>query len=1328
MKFSDAFLCNNTAFASLLKATTPPKHQAQRKLFQQKMLDSLCLCGFVAKKLITYFEVMKQLIFILLVAMILCQISFAQIIHSPQINLKWNKQTIVTETPGGLSQQYLMFDGAKMVGEYLRMMPQYFFEVEVIGNYNYSAQIINAQTESQQNIYPKDAVDKDFKISVSVGESRGKYFLIAAIIPLRKNSSGQLEKLTQFNVEFTPTTINKFYSQNNSKKKVANHSVLSSGRWFQLSTNADGVYKIDAALLQSMGIDLSSFDPQNLRLFSMGNGNIPESNSITRPDDLEEMSIVVNGESDHHFDVGDNILFYGQQPDKVFYNSTSKTFSQQKNLYSSKTYYYLTFDLGAGKRISNQSSSGSANTTVTSFDDFQYIDNDGINLAHTGREWFDANDFSSANSRSYNFNFPNIITSENVQCNILAAAQSTAATSMDVYFNGGIVNSISFGGYTPGYDQPIATVGNYQASLSSNTANISLQLNYHPYQNSSANAWIDYITLQARRSLAINGNQMQFRDSRSIGAGKISNFLVSNFSNQTIWDITDPLQPLAQQGTQSGSQFSFTIPTDTLHQFIAFNGGYLTPTFESTVPNQDIHGQLVNAPQFIIVANPAFINAANTLANFHQNYFNQKTLVLPANQVYHEFGGGKPDASAIRDMAKAFYDAAGTDTTKMPKYLLLLGDGSYDNRNIIGGNTAYIPTYESSSSIDQASSFTSDDFFGLLSSNEGSSIESGGQLLDMAVGRIPAQTTADANAVVNKIINYKSANAYGNWRNLMTFVADIGDQNLHENQADAYTTTIATTHPEMNIDKIYLDAYKEDATASGGRFPAAHDAIIRRLESGTLVLNYTGHGSTIGWSHTRVFETPDIMELDNLNKLPLFITATCEFSMYDQPNIVTAGEHLLLNPTGGAIALMTTARLVYTGGNEEMNGNIYNYFFNKNSSGNHLTIGEIFQLGKNATTQDDNNRKFTLLGDPALTLNFPDQKIKNLQINNHAINNDTIKAFGKYTITGMVTDLNGNLLPNFNGVAYPTIYDKPVTELTLGNDANTSVRIFSLQQNAIFKGKATVKNGLFHYTFICPKDISYTVGKGKISYYASTNSDDAMGYDGSLNVGTIADSTIRDHQGPVIKLFMNDTKFANGGTTDANPTLLVNLQDASGINVAGNGIGHDVTATLDNNDKDKQTLNDYYESDLDNFQKGSIAYPLKGLTNGLHTLRVKAWDVFDNSNETEIQFNVTSQKQLALTHVLNYPNPFTTHTNFFFEYNMPGQLMEVHISIYTISGKLIKTIRQQIETAGYISEGIEWDGRDDFGDKIGRGVYIYKLSIKNSSGLSQSVMQKLVIL
>ncbi len=1273
---------------------------------------------------------MKRRIFFFLLMTLCNTMLWAQTIHSGEIILKWNETPVQIETTGGLTQQYLTFEGATIIGENMRLLPQFFYKKEVPNNDEYIVKIVRQQISTTANVYPKTAVGDDFKTEVKISEERGKYFLLVTIIPLRLNLSGQLEKLTHFDLEFEIAATHPASNQNQALRKSATHSILATGRWFQISTNADGIYRIDANLIQQMGLDISSFDPQNIRLYSMGNGNVPELNSTPRPDDLAEMAIEVVGENDHHFDVGDYVLFFGQKPDKLFYDGNNN-FHHEKNLYSNQTYYFLTVDLGAGKRISTQASGGSPNTTVTSFDDYQYVDNDGINLAHTGRQWLDANDFESNPSHVYNFNFPNLITTEPLVLKTFAAAQTIANTVyVDVLVNGNTITSLLLGSYVPQYDLPIASYAQATKSINVSSGNVAVQMNLrNPNTGIAANAWMDYLVLQARRNLILTGSQMQFADSRSVGSAYVANFVVSNYSNQTIWDITHPLQPLVQQGIVNGSQFSFSIPTDSLHSFIAFNGAYLSPNYIGAVANQDIHGQIANSPEVIIVSHPDFLSAANSLASFHQNTLHQTTLMLPTTHVYQEFGGGKPDAGAIRDMVRAFYKAAGTDTSKMPKYLILIGDGSYDNRNITTGNTAFIPTYESGSSIDQASSFTSDDFYGLLSDNEGSTIESGNQLLDIAVGRLTVKTATEANAVVNKIINYKSNNTFGNWRNMITFVADDGDQNTHINDADSYTTIIASNHPEINIDKIYFDAYKEQQSSAGARYPDAHDAIIRRIESGTLAMNYTGHGSVIGWSHKRVFETPDIVDLTNFNKLPLFITATCEFSMYDQPDKVTAGEHLLLNENGGAIALMTTARLVYTGGNKAMNQNIYSYFFNKDANDKHLTIGEIFRLAKNATPQDDNNRKFTLLGDPAIALDFPEIKVRNLKINNHAINNDTLKAYGKYTINGQVTDKMGNLLSNFNGVVYPTIFDKAEAVTTLGNDPSSLTRNFILQKNAIYKGKATVKNGLFQYTFIVPKDISYSVGKGKFSYYANDNTIDASGYDGLVNVGAIADSSIKDKVGPNIKIYMNDLKFANGGNTDPNPTMIVKLQDQSGINTAGNGIGHDITLTLDNDNKDKQTMNDYYESDLDNYQKGTINFPLKNLTAGAHTLKVKAWDVFNNSSESEIQFTVTSQKQLALAHVLNYPNPFTTHTTFFFEHNMPDQLLDVHITVFTITGKSVKTIRQQVVTDGYISrDDISWDGTDDFGDKLARGVYIYKITIKNNTGLSQSKIEKLVIL
>jgi hypothetical protein len=1266
---------------------------------------------------------------------LLSQWLWAQNIDLPTVNLNW-QNAITVNTPGGFKQQYLKFDNAVLSGGQFDFLPHYHFKYEVDGRNNYTAQLSNIVLDNAKDVYPKNLITNNFDLKVNVTEERGKYFALIDFVPLKRDANGALQKLTNFNIQLINSGINpNFKNTQNGNRKTTSHSVLASGNWIQFYTQANGIYKIDAAMLQQMGINTSTIDPQHIRIFSLGAGNIEELNKPTFFDDLTEISIEVNGESDHHFDANDYVLFYGEHPDKIYFDYITKRYVHQKNLYTDKTFYFITTDLGQGKRVTDNQSVSGSNTNVNSFDDYQYKDDDGINLAHTGRVWYDANDFDNTLSRTYSFNFPNLISSEQIKFAIDAAAQSVTSTNMDVYFNGNSLTNLSFGAYTPGYDRPVGTTQSFSTGTNSSTDAINIQLSYNKNPNVAGISWLNYISLTARRRLSMAGNQMIFSDSKSVGLNKISTFTLSNANTLKIWDITDNLNPSNQIYSQSGSQQSFTIATDTLHQFIAFNNsGFLTPIISGAISNSDIHGQIQSSPELIIVSHPDFMSAATTLANFHSNSLHQKTLLVSTSQVYLEFGGGKSDIGAIRNMMRTFYEAAGNDTSKMPKYLLLMGDGSYDNMNRVSSNTAFIPTYESENSIDKAASYTSDDFYGCLSIGEGKNLENGTELLDIAVGRIPCKTITEANQVVSKILNYKSTSSFGNWVNNITFIADDEDRNTHINDADKFASNVNILHPEINVDKIYFDAFKQVESSSGARYPEVHDAIIRKIESGSFVINYTGHGGEGGWAHERVFETPDINLLENYNKLPLFITATCEFSRFDIPEMVTGGEALLLNPKGGAIALFTTVRLVYTGGNEDINRNIYNFFFKKNSDGSPIAIGEVFRLAKNATGQDENNRKFTLLGDPAITLNFPDYKILNEKINQKIINNDTLKAFGKYTIVGKVTDKQNNVLNNFNGVVYPTIFDKSQTVTTLANDpypeysGGSIIRNYALQKNTIYKGKASVKNGYFTYTFIVPKDISYHVGKGKCSYYANDASNSANGYDGSINVGSFADSIIKDKQGPIIKLYMNDFKFANGGTTDENPTLIVKLQDISGINTAGIGIGHDITATLDNDTKNTQSLNDFYETDLDSYQKGSLRYPFKNLSVGQHTLRLKAWDVYNNPNTAELEFNVAEDNQVTLSHVLNYPNPFTTHTTFFFEHNMPGQVLDVMINIYTISGKNIKTIRQQVQTSGYRSDSVDWDGLDEFGDKIGRGVYFYKLSVKNNLGITHTKMQKLVVL
>jgi hypothetical protein len=544
--------------------------------------------------------------------------------------------------------------------------------------------------------------------------------------------------------------------------------------------------------------------------------------------------------------------------------------------------------------------------------------------------------------------------------------------------------------------------------------------------------------------------------------------------------------------------------------------------------------------------------------------------------------------------------------------------------------------------------------------------------------------------------------------------------------------------PQYNLTKIYVDGFTQQSTPAGPRTPDANAAVGAQIFNGTFLMNYNGHGGPLGWCEERIFSMDDINAMNNFNKLPLFITATCDFAPFDNPTIESAGEILLTKSNGGAIALMTTTQLVYADQNRIMNLNYMQSGFKAMKDKQQMpTLGDAYRLSKNIRYVNSisefaasNFRKFVLLGDPGLPLAFPKHVVKTDSINGMSITqiSDTLKALGKYTISGHLEDASGNSLDGFNGIVYPLILDKPKKLSTLGNDADSPLRDYFVQNNALYKGKASIKNGKFSFTFVVPKDINYEIAKGKISYYASNETEDASGAEQSILIGGSSNQPITDNMGPEIKAYLNDEKFVNGGITTSNSLLLVKLSDENGINYTGNSLGHDITAVLDNNAQNTFVLNSFFEADLDDYRSGSVRFPLNGLSEGEHTLTIKAWDVLNNSSETTIRFIVVNGNDGKLAHVYNYPNPFTTKTRFTFEHNMPNQDLMVSIQIYTISGKVVRTLRSIINSPGTRNDEIEWDGRDQYGDRLGKGVYIYKLSIKNAQGYSDQAIQKLVLL
>lgn len=1203
----------------------------------------------------------------------------------------------------------------------------------------------------------KKYISSEFEISNYTGNSRNESLVYAKIIPIRLNSTtNKYEFLESYTPTWDNQNINTALSskqiKNNQKVAAANTSVLASGKWYKIGVTQDGVYKIDKTFLNNLGVDVANTDPRNIRIYGNGGKLMPEKNSAFRYDDLSENAITVVGESDGTFDNTDYILFYGQSTDSWKHISGSKIpFDHQIHYFSDTSFYFITADLGTGKRISSQSSlSNSPNTTTSKQDYYGYHEQNLTNVTKSGREFF-GEKFDLTTSYSFSFLIPDAAIGDSVYVQASALGRSDAGTvgpsSYAVNFNGGSFNFSCAATNVNSYLADVGFIGEDSKGglLSSTYLSVSVSK-----LTSQATGWLDNIIFNARRNLIFNQSQFNFRDRKTVlGTNTFAKYVLTNnnASTPTIWDVTNPFDVREQQYNVSANILDFTATSDSLKQFTIFtNSQAFIPKGYGSVPNQNLHS--IQQADFVIVTHPSFLAEAQRIATIHQTYDTLSYAIATTQEVYNEFSSGTPDIGGIRDFVKMLY-ARPTDPNQRTKYLLLLGDASYKNKDINGsGNTALVPSYETPNSTSFTNSFITDDYFAMMDNNEGDLVS--GDLVDIGVGRFPVKNKQEAIAVTNKIEHYYKKNfgfdinavesscvtaendyPQGDWRNWVCFVADDEDNNEHINQANTLANKIYNGNKYYNVDKIFLDAYVQESTPGGDRYLLAVDDLNRRIEKGALIVNYTGHGGELGLAEERIVEVSQILNWKNKNNMPLFVTATCEFSRFDDPDRTSAGEYCLLNESGGAIGLMTTVRLAFSGLNFILNDKFYNHALNPMTNGKMPHIGDLYRLTKRDIGFNQQYMNFVILGDPALRLSYPEQRVFTSTINSQTVttlSSDTLNALSLVNITGYVGDASGNKLTNFNGVVYPTVFDKAITVTTGANDPSSNPTPFLLQKNSIYKGKSAVVNGDFSFSFLVPKDISYNFGIGKISYYAHNGINDANGYYEQIVIGGSNPNAISDNQGPAINLYMNDEKFVSGGITNESPKVYAKVSDISGINTIGTGIGHDIVAILDENTKDAIILNDYYVSDLNTYQSGKIRYPLNELPEGNHTLSLKVWDVQNNSSSSYTDFVVSNQADLALTHILNYPNPFTTKTKFFIEHNQCCTSLKVLIQVYTITGKVVKSINQTINNEGFRFDGIEWDGKDEFGDKLARGVYIYKVSVTDGAKKKADKIEKLVIL
>jgi hypothetical protein len=1116
------------------------------------------------------------------------------------------------------------------------------------------------------------------------------------------------------------------------KDSYTSSSVLSAGIWFKMAVTADGIYRIDYSRLKQLGLT----NPANPQVFCNNTGQLSYYNDASKPDDLEEVSIFTVTGTDGIFNEGDYLLFYGQGTGRWKYNKTTGDYNFIRHNYSDTAFYFITSGVTQGKKIVTADVPSGLPDYFSSESDVLYIHEKEIeNLIKSGREWYQP--VSAMSGITINHGITDFLTTEKVKFQIQVLARASVPTVFRFYEGETVLKSIQVQevnmlNYTGIYAEITDSIGSSFPQSSSP----SYEIRFFNNGEQSAKGWVDFIKLEGRRRNTFSGITTRYFDSRSIFTGRTTEFSIfSQGVNPVVWDITDPFSIKEVEYSKVGDNIKFKASTDSLKTYIAFAADNALVPFIKPKPvlNQNLHG--TGPADMIVVTHPLFKKYAEKLTEIHHANSGLISLVTTPEEIYNEFSGGVPDIVAIRNFVRMKYQKQ-TGTSHSLRYLLLFGDGSYENKTLPPKNPNFIPTYQSQNSNVVVSSFTSDDFFGLLEEGEG---EAEGTE-DIGIGRLPVSDTVQAGIMVSKITGYIDPLNTGEWKNVICITADDEDGNTHMSDAEGLAAILEDSVPAYNINKIYLDAFRQVTTVNGQTYPDVTEEINKKINTGCLIFNYVGHGNEIGLAHERVVRTGDINSWKNDTRLPLFITATCEFSRFDDVdlNIITremtgkpsAGEMVLLNSNGGGIALMSTTRVVYSAPNYFLNKNIYDFAFDLDSTGEPLRLGDIMRLAKNKTGNGPNKRNFSLLGDPALRLAYPwHGRVVTDSINSVPVtgNIDSLKALSLVTVAGHIEDTGGTILNSFNGVVSPLVFDKATIIKTLANDGGQTFE-FDLRNNILFSGKTMAFNGKFRFTFIVPRDINYSFGKGKISYYASNSNDDMNGSFSGIIVGGFASTSLVDNVGPDIRLFMNDTLFRNGGITDNNPRMVAILEDGGGINTTGSGIGHDITAYLDGDHNKSFVLNNYFENDFDNYKKGKVIYDLTDMSAGSHTLTLKVWDNYNNSSINSILFLVETGGKFILKNLLNFPNPFMNETKISAEHNRPDKEMEVMINIYDMSGRIIRILRFSELSTGYQLEPVIWDGNDEGGKRVGRGIYPYSVTIRTGNGEMARAAGRMIIL
>lgn len=1165
--------------------------------------------------------------------------------------------------------------------------------------------------------------------------------------PVIETHKGISAKRAQLDISFTPIIwrddkylrIENFVLKVNTTKhpqhiraeasaegKVQN-SKLSSGRWVKIRVSDNGIHMLTHSQLKKMGFN----DPTKVRLFGYGGHMLSESDTEAWIDDLCEVPL---------WRGTDRVLFYARGSIEWTLKSDN-TFTHTRNPYSDYGYYFLTAD-GEGEPMafpcSDALATSSSEIVTTPAYDLHEIDD--YAWFHGGRQLVESYDFAGGHRRQYRLEASNIVGMRNsATIDICFSHNGKSSSSVSI-----AVDSISLGNMTlspiGSHSEASATTRSYKTNLvpKSPSGEVTVTLTHN--RGTGVSGRLDYLRLSYTSHIGLN------MPIYATGTGTHTYYPADGMYSKgevAVWRITDAdaIEEIAYDKETN----SFTAAGNHGDVFIAFDtkASYPIPEEVGEVTNQNLHATEPTDYIIIVPASGKLTAQAERLAETHRTRSGLRTKVVTANEVYNEFSSGTPDATAYRRYLKMLYDRAG-NMDDLPKYLLLFGDGAWDNRMLSSawqGKSPddYLLCFEAVSSFSATSSYVMEDYFGLLDDGEG------GRLLydkvDVGVGRFPVTTATQARDVVDKVIAYMDNADAGAWKNQILMLGDDGDNNQHMSDAELVARMLEANYPDYMVKRIYWDAYPMEVTSTGNSYPTVHKRLLELFNEGALMVNYSGHGSPDVLSHELVIGKADVEQLTS-PRLPVWVTVSCDITPFD--NATTPfGEYAFLNPKGGAIGLMTSTRTTYSEQNRRINYLFSKHLFARDEKGQRLRMGDAIRMAKcslitsasNSGLQDvsENKLNYMLMGDPALIIGNTDYTLVVDEVNGRAANSHddiVLKAGQQVTVKGHVETLQGTPATDFTGVMHATVFDN-VETITCRNNTGKASKPFTYYERSktLFVGGDSVRSGAFAFTFRVPMDINYSMLSGLINLYAvnDTRDREAKGsYDNFLLGGT-ADELANDSLGPKLTLYLNSPDFVTGDQVNETPRLVVMLEDADGINTVGNGIGHDLIAIVDGKASMIYTLNDYYESDLGDYTRGTVSYTLPTLDEGMHTLMFRAWDMMNNTAATTIDFEVVKGLRPRILDITTTHSPAREHTTFMLTHDRPETEVTIGIEVFDFSGRTLWSHREQATTPDN-SYTLNWGLNTASGQPLGTGVYLYRATVSSASGTSTSRVRKLTIL